>query len=170
MTKTTLLERLTQMAKHKDGTYVSMDLTEYSKKELDDFVESKLNLKERVDPSTYHITLCYSRTPVPQAERLKGVLTPTAAHPASYEVFPTKTDGFCLVLRVRYAFAEKINADLTKLGATSDYPEYKPHLTLAYNISQKIDPSTLPLPDFLLHFNGIKVAPLDPQFTPENKK
>jgi hypothetical protein len=43
-------------------------------------------------------------------------------------------------------------------------------MTIAYNITQEIDHTTLPIPQFQLNFDSVKVAPLDPQFTPENKK
>ena len=59
---------LQEWAKHKDGTYVSMDLSQESKELIDHFVEMNLGLTERVDKSTYHITIIYSRTPVPSAE------------------------------------------------------------------------------------------------------
>jgi hypothetical protein len=36
-------------------------------------------------------------------------------------------------------------------------------------MSQDIDPSTLPVPQFQLVFDKLNVAPLDPLFTPENK-
>jgi 2'-5' RNA ligase len=86
-----------------------------------------------------------------------------------YEIFPTKNSGKCLVMRLNYAFANLLNKQLTAEGATSDYPEYKPHLTLAYDIEQDIDPTTLPIPQFSLTFDPIKVAPLDPEYVPENK-
>mgnify|MGYP003342152213 CR=1 FL=1 len=63
---------LSQYAKHKDGTYVSMDLSDESRQLLDNFVQMNLGLTERVDQSTYHITIIYSRTPVPSAENHAG--------------------------------------------------------------------------------------------------
>jgi 2'-5' RNA ligase len=63
-----------------------------------------------------------------------------------------------------------LNSELTKQGATSDYSEYKPHLTLAYDTEQSIDINTLPIPQFQLIFDKMTVDPLDPQFTPENAK
>ena len=51
----------------------------------------------------------------------------------------------------------------------SDYDSYKPHLTIAYDIKQEIDPATLPVPQFPLQFAAVKVAPLDPEFVPKNK-
>lgn len=159
---------LTQYARHKDGTYVSMDLDEESRALLDNFVQMSLGLTERVDPKTYHITIIYSRTPVPTAESYEGLSTNTEAFADAYELFPTKNDGKCLVIRVKFTFAELMNRRLTDEGATSDYGQYKPHITLAYDTEQEIDITTLPLPKFPLKFNAIKVAPLDPQLVPEN--
>ena len=165
------LASLTQYAKHKDGTYVSLEMSEESRKLLDHYVEMNLGLTERVDPSTYHITVIYSRTPVPSAENLLHMPTmlPVEAMVTGYEVFPTKSDGNCLVMRVVCPYATRLNSQLAKEGATSDYPEYKSHLSIAYNIQQEVDPHTLPVPQFHLEFNKLNVAPLDPEFTPSNK-
>jgi hypothetical protein len=146
-----------------------MDLRQQSREMLDHFVEMSLGLTERVDPSTYHITVIYSRTPVPTAENYAGNKTDITAKVVGYEIFPTKNDGKCLVMRLDFPYAESLNKQLTIEGATSDYPVYKPHLTLAYNITQEIDPTQLPVPQFPLEFDAVKVAPLDPEFTPANK-
>jgi 2'-5' RNA ligase len=164
-----MLATLSQYAKHKDGTYVSMDLSDDSRALLDNFVEMSLGLTERVNPSTYHITIIYSRTPVPTAEKYVGTKGTDFATVIGYEIFPTKNSGKCLVMRLNYTFANLLNKQLTAEGATSDYPEYKPHLTLAYDIEQDIDPNTLPIPQFSLTFDPIKVAPLDPEYVPDNK-
>lgn len=160
---------MSEYAKHKDGTYVAMEMTKHSQEMLDHFVEMNLGLQERLDPSTYHITVIYSRTPVPTAERLPKNWTATA-RAKGYEVFPTKDSGKCLVLRVDCPTATSLNDQLKKEGATSDYPDYKAHVTLAYNIEYDVDPMTLPIPQFELMFDELTVSPLDPQFTPENKK
>ena len=164
-----MLATLSQYAKHKDGTYVSMDLSPESRALLDNFVEMSLGLKERVDPSTYHITVIYSRTPVPSAENYVGTKSADSATVVEYEIFPTKNDGKCLVMRLNYPFATLLNKQLTAEGATSDYDQYKPHLTLAYDMAQEIDPATLPIPQFTLTFDPIKVAPLGTDYVPENK-
>lgn len=166
------LASLTQYAKHKDGTYVSLEMSPESRSLLDNFVAMNLGLEERVDSKTYHITVIYSRTPVPSAENLLHMNTslPVEAQATHYEVFPTKNDGSCLVMRLVCPYATRLNSQLTKEGATSDYSEYKVHMTVAYDIKQEIDPNTLPVPQFQLIFDKLNVAPLDPQFTPENAK
>jgi 2'-5' RNA ligase len=166
------LVSLKQFAKHKDGTYVALNLSKESRDLLDNFVEMNLGLTERVDPSMYHITVIYSRTPVPSAENyLTGNSPlPVEALATGYEVFPTKNDGQCLVMRLACPYATRLNSELGKQGATSDYPEYKPHLTIAYDMAQEINPHNLVIPQFQLVFDKLHVAPLDDDYTPENKK
>jgi 2'-5' RNA ligase len=166
------LASLSQFAKHKDGTYVALEMSQESKDMLDNFVQMNLGLTERVDKKTYHITVIYSRTPVPSAEALLHMNTsiPVEAQPVVYEIFPTKNDGHCLVMRIICPYATRINSQLEREGATSDYPDYKPHITIAYDIKEKVDPNSLPVPQFQLRFDKLNVAPLDPEFTPENAK
>ena len=153
-------------AKHRNGTYVSMPLSYASKNELHNFITNELKLAETVDPSTFHITIIYSRTPVPSADKLEGFPTIEQADILGYELFPTKNDGYCLVLRLKYRFAQFLNKVLTDEGATSDYAEYKPHVTLAYDILDMIDINTLPVPTFKLSFEPVKVEPLNEEYNP----
>ena len=166
-----MLATLKQYAKHKDGTYVSLDMSDESRALLDHFVEMNLGLTERVDPKSFHITVIYSRSPVPSAENLLNMpsMLPVEAMATGYEVFPTKSNGKCLVMRITCPYATKLNAQLSKEGATSDYSEYKAHVTIAYDMEQEVDPHTLPVPQFQLEFNKLNVEPLDPLFVPENK-
>ena len=129
-----MIATLSQFAKHKDGTYVSMDLSDQCRELIDHFVEMNLGLTERVDKSTYHITVIYSRAPVPSAEQYAGSTTDIGATVTGYEVFPTKNDGKCLVMRLDFPYAETLNKQLTAEGATSDYDKYKPHMTIALSL------------------------------------
>jgi 2'-5' RNA ligase len=153
-------------AKHSKGTYVSMPLSYASKNALHNFITNELKLTETVDPSTLHITIIYSRTPVPTADKLEGFPTIEQAEILGYEVFPTKNDGYCIVLRLKYRFAELMNKVLTDEGATSDYAEYKPHVTIAYDIKETIDINTLPIPTFKLSFDSVRVEPLNEEYNP----
>lgn len=164
----TELATLQEFTKHKDGTYASFEMDDNSKKLLDHFVEMNLGLQERIDPNTYHITIIYSRTPVPKAEGFAGAIY-VDAKVAGYEVFPTKTGDKCLVMRMNCPSAVTMNEHLNKLGATSDYTEYKPHVTVCYNYNGPDDVSQLPVPQFPLYFDELQVKPLDPEFIPANK-
>jgi 2'-5' RNA ligase len=162
------LASLQEFTKHKDGTYAAYQMSKQSQDMLDHFVEMNLGLTERIDPSTYHITIIYSRTPVASAEQFKGRIEATATC-SGYEVFPTKTGDKCLVMRMDCPSATTMNEHLAKLGATSDYDSYKPHVTICYNYNGPEDVSVLPRPQFPMHFDELEVKPLDPEFIPANK-
>lgn len=160
---------LKEFLDHKDGTYVSMNMRKESKMMLDNFLYTTMKPMPRVDPDSYHVTIIYSRTPVPQAEKFKNAKGIYEAVASKFEVFPTKNDGKCLVLRLDFPFAEALNKELTAMGATSDYSEYKAHVTIAYDTAFDVDPKTLSLPAFALYFEGVNVAPLDVDYTPPQR-
>lgn len=54
--------------KHKNGTYVSAQVSKKSQDQIEQWVKDVLGLKSYIDPSEYHITLCYSKKPVYAAE------------------------------------------------------------------------------------------------------
>jgi hypothetical protein len=159
---------LSEYSKHKDGTYASLLCDMTTKQLLDVFTSNNLGLDEKIDPATYHCTLCYSRTPVPDAERLH-IEKPIIAYAKAYEVFPTKTGEKCLVIRLHCPQATAINEKLTKMGATSDYASYKPHLTICYNYTGPDDVTNLPLPQFPIVFDDSEVKPLEVDYIPPNK-
>lgn len=166
-----MIATLKQYSKHKDGTYVSLLLNLESKKALDRFTSEQLNLKDdnKVDPATYHCTLIYSRTPVPDAETLE-IPKLVYAHVIGYEVFDTKQGNKCLVLRLNCPTAHEINGVLNKMGATSDYNEYKPHITICYDYKGELDLSRLPIPAFDIIFDDHEVKPLDEDYVPPTAK
>jgi len=161
---------LKEFLNHKDGTYVAMNMRKESKMMLDNFLKMTLDPMPRVDPDSYHVTIIYSRTPVPQAEKFKSDELIYSAVASKFEIFPTKNDGKCLVLKLDFPFAKALNKELSMMGATSDYAEYKPHVTIAYDTDIDIDPTKLSLPAFELHFQGIDVKPLDTDYTPPQRK
>jgi hypothetical protein len=55
-----------------------------------------------------------------------------------FELFTTKNGGRCLVLKLDFPFGFELNRELTKMSATSNYDEYKTHVTLAYDITVDI--------------------------------
>ena len=55
--------------------------------------------------------------------------------------------------------ARKLNDALTKMGASSDYPVYRAHVSIARNYDGQV--VNLPLPQFALHFDNVVVDGLD---------
>lgn len=159
-----MLDFIIEARKHKNGTYVSFLLSKESCKQLDEFLEDQ-GIYERTDPATYHCTIAYSKTPCPLATTL-DYPSSSSATAEKYELFPQKAGGNCLVLRIGSETAHRYHRKLKDLGASYDYSEYKPHITLAANYKGSI-PAVLP--DFKLEFKGFEVTPLDEDLTVTNK-
>lgn len=141
-------------AKHANGTYASLKLSPESSKQLNEFISSQV--ASGVDPDTYHCTVMYSRVPVPEADNIR-VHLPIYSKATGYEIFPSKDNTSCLVLLIDSDEIRWLHNHTNYLGASYDYPEYKPHITLASDH----DNTDLKLPDFDLIFDRFEVDPLD---------
>jgi hypothetical protein len=151
---------------HSNGTYVALLLSGRSQQLIDRFSEQVLKLPDRVDPVHLHTTVIYSRTPVRVAEYLNPNIF-AMARPLRYEIFPTHEGTPCLVLLLDSIVLRDLNTMLTKLGATSTYEKYNPHLTLSYNYTGTLD--NLPLIPYDLEYDALTVEPLDEETIPSSK-
>lgn len=150
------------LASSAPGIYAALILEKDSAAQLWDFVDS-LGISPKVPASEYHCTVCYSRTPVDYSD----ILYPKScrATPLRYELFTTKTEDRCLVLVLDCKEAESVHNQFMDKGARFDYPEYHPHITLAYPYVGEVPTE---LPQFSLLFHGCQFKDLNPNFTPRN--
>lgn len=144
--------------KHIDGTYSSLNLDSKSSKQL--YKWAKKNIDGELTPqSQYHVTLIYSRTGIPSAKG-ETIDLPLKAEAVGWEIFPTQDGGKCLVLRIENPELDELhNLYREKYGATYDYDEYKPHVTISYDYKENSVPDTLP--DVVLWFDKHTFKPLD---------
>lgn len=92
-----------------------------------------------------HTTIVYSRVPVPGLQATENIDPPEQATHIGYEVWPSQKDSNCLVMLLDSTFLHSRFAHaVDDLGATYDYDEYKPHITLSYDVPKDFDPSSLP--------------------------
>ena len=153
---TTLLS-LSQHAKHKDGTYVAFELSKQSQDQLSEFVKEHLLIENSgVDPKTYHTTVIYSRTPVAYTEHLLREIDTTATC-SGYDIFGHDKTENSLVILIDCPLARKLNDALTKMGASSDYPVYRAHVTIARNY----DGQVVNLPPHSLRYTLIMLLLMD---------
>ncbi|QIG70188.1 hypothetical protein EVB87_088 [Rhizobium phage RHph_N28_1] len=135
------------------GTYAAVWLNANSAaalyKHYRQFVDSE-NLEAAKD---FHITTTYSKMPVDIP------LTKISPFTLNPDYFEHEAFGDLLVLRVKHKKLDELWSMACALGASWDYPTYKPHIT----ISQKrllIDRPP-PVPDFPLVVSRYKVEPLN---------
>lgn len=149
---------------NKTGTYASLKLSQQSINELYDYVKF-LGIPNAIDPSEYHATVIYSRKEIPRAydynnfEVSHSLGNKLLADAKEWKIFPSKDMGHCLVLALDFPSAVEYHNHFMSMGATYDYPEYIPHITIATNYTDAVIPTTLP--HFALRFDRLVVEPLD---------
>lgn len=146
----------TQFITETPGLYAAFTLDAKSASELYIFVK-KHNLPLPQTAASYHVTTVYTRKPIDH-DVVDG--TGVELTPLGYELFG-KDDDKMLVLTVDAPILHsQFNAAINK-GAETDFPTYRPHITLTQKIpANSVDITTLPLPDFPIYLGKEYTAPL----------
>ena len=150
---------------HPNGTYVAAELTKKSKKALDYFV-TEAGIPNAADPKQYHSTVIYSRKGVPQVKDCKFKL-PFSAKIKEWKIFPAQNGTKCLVAIMDSPELEKAHKEIReKYGATHDYPDYHPHVTVSYDFRGEV-PKVIP--NIELDYGSVTIEPLDTEVVPPKK-
>lgn len=148
------------MIERRHGTYAKLVPCDKTKQKIAQVVDL-INLVNPTSVHDLHVTLVYSRKACPEIE-FHEVGLPANAYGAAFDIFPNRDGSSCLVLRLASDQIHALhNTIREQYGATHDYPEFSPHLTLSYDYPHPI-PSEGVL-DHLkdLHFDQYVVEPLD---------
>lgn len=119
------------------GTFVGMHISKGSKEALVRACK-KMNVPNRIRRDKMHITVIYSRKHLPEFKAVGTFEKPIEVGVDKLEIFPTQ-DGTSNVLVVRLNAPElvKRHKEIMKdHKATYDFDEYKPHITLSYNVGE----------------------------------
>ena len=136
----------------KKGTYAAVRPDVSSAKSLTDLM-TKHGVPNPEPADKLHSTLLYSRKNLPKYTPDTSISHESDSH--KLEVWPTKSGKNCLVMKMNAPSLESRHKELMyKHKATYDYPEYKPHISLSYDIG-----------DF--DINKIKDIPKKMKFTNE---
>jgi len=83
----------------------------------------------------------------------------------SFEIFGPERDT--LVVCINSPEIEERQKELSGLyGFVSDFPDYKPHFTIAYNCPSELDISLFPIIDFPIYFERETITPLKLDWKP----
>lgn len=119
------------------GTYVSAKFDDATL-DLIESIQKELHLLNPTSRNDIHSTIVYSRVKIPFVANVEPTLVSTENH---LELWDTKS-GKTLVLKLNSPFLEKRHSYSSILGGTYDFPEYKAHITLSYDVGpQFIDVS-----------------------------
>ena len=111
------------------GLYVAAKFNESTLDRIEE-LQRGLKVPNPVPRDKIHSTICYSRVNVPYVTASGSFEVATSGH---LEVWQTQ-DGPTLVLLLDSEYLRCRHMYAKALGATYDFDEYNPHITLSYNV------------------------------------
>jgi hypothetical protein len=148
---------------HPYGTYASLTLDDASLAKLA-ALRDQLGVSNGVDPADMHTTVIYSRKPCPGAMSMHELSTPFTGHVRGLHTWPTQEGKRCLVAEIDCAPVNELHQLMRdRYGATHDYPEFTPHVTLSYDCGDQ--ELTLPPGEHTVGYTDLHVKPLDPKWS-----
>ena len=118
------------------GTYVDFPVTRDTHDRLVEYAKS-MGLPE--PQHVLHVTTVYSRTPIDYKPLITATDYPVSGHTQGMMFLKgNESLGLCLILPVVAPLIFRSHNEAKKLGATWDYPDFNPHITLAYNLDMDI--------------------------------
>lgn len=144
----------------KKGTYAGVRFCDNTKDAIQTYMDEN-NIPNMLDKEKLHSTLLYSRKHCPNYTPAGD--TSMTGYPDEFVVWNTQAPAGkegetsrCLVLKYHCPELEKRHADLrAEHGATHDYPDYTPHITLSYDIG---DTDVEQLPDISKFLSQINIV------------
>jgi len=132
-----------------DGTYVGVRFTSQSKANVEKLLD-ELKVPNPVKGARIHATIVYSRKTMDESFTPAGKYkTPLKATVTGFKTFKTQEGHNALVLQLDCPEMVKRHKQLVKeYGATHDYDEYIPHITLSYN-SEDFDSKNKEIPNYI---------------------
>nr|7T26_A Chain A, Acb1 [Erwinia phage FBB1]7T27_A Chain A, Acb1 [Erwinia phage FBB1] len=112
------------------GLYVAAKFSESTLDALEELQRS-LKLPNPVPRDKLHTTIVYSRVNVPYKVASGSF---EIADKGKLTVFETQSGNRALVLEMDSDYLSARHSYAKALGASYDYPDYRPHITLSYNI------------------------------------
>jgi len=152
---------------HPHGTYAEILLDDASRAKLTALMD-RLGVRNKIDPAKMHTTMIYSRKPCPTAMELDGIETTYPAWIKSLKTWPTQQGTNCLVAEIEAYTLDELHQHMReKYGATHDYPDFTPHVTLSYDCGdQQFEmPDDLTDDDRTVSYTRLHVKPLDPKWS-----
>lgn len=139
-----LLKELLVEKKDKDdtrtgGTYAGYRFDPEDVKKLRQWAKAN-KIPNRVPREKYHSTLLYSKKRCPDYKPLGKLETPIVATVSDSEIWDTQDNKRAFIVRLSSDDMVKRHKQLMKEhNATYDFDEYKPHITLSYDVGKEFD-------------------------------
>lgn len=135
----------------KKGTYAGVKFDEQTIEAISQYIKQH-KIPNGIDKNKLHTTLLYSRKYLPNYKSQGQIDPPFIGTPTQLQVWESQPDengktSNCLVLKYQCnALYQRHKKLMSQHGATYDFDEYDPHITLSYDIG-KFKHKKLPLPE-----------------------
>jgi hypothetical protein len=141
------------------GLYVAAFFDEETNNNIAEYMRIN-KIPAPVNTASLHTTIVYSTVPVPNFEPNHSVDIDIDTTHATFECWEMRNGSRCLVLKYFSPYLQFRFTEAMKNGAMYDFDEYKPHISLSYEIPEEFDVSLLPKIDFQLKIVGEYSEPL----------
>jgi len=146
------------------GTYIGMHLSKSSNDDLSQYLKEK-KIPNPVPSDKLHATVLYSRKPCPTIIPKGMMKLGVYATPTNMDIWETKDDKKALVLELNSPeLIRRHKYFIKEHGGTHDYDEYKPHITLSYDV-EDFDISNIDMYNKKIIFNEEYLEYLDEEWT-----
>ena len=105
-----------------------------------------------------HITLAYSRAKVIGYKPSEDI---TVLHPEDIIGIESLGNEGAVVIKYKSQYLAQRWSEIRDMGATWDYPDYHPHVTITYKKPENMDLSKLKKPEFVIILGPEKFEELD---------
>jgi hypothetical protein len=142
------------------GTYAAVNFSKETTDAIKEYIKEN-DIPNPLSADKMHTTLLYSRKYCPDYTPLGKIDPPWKGTPTEFEVWKTRPkDGSegsnCLVLLFKCEELNKRHQQLmNELDATYDFPDYKTHISLSYDIG---DMDWKKLPDIKKYLSEVVVV------------
>jgi hypothetical protein len=126
-----------------EGTYVGVNFSEETVLALEEY-QHAIALPNPLPHSEFHTTLVYSQLSIPWDPQTD---LDVEAKIIGTTTFDARDGKRCFVILLECPWLQERFDKAMALGATYDFPEYKPHITLSYDIGD-FDINSVVDPDF----------------------
>lgn len=128
------MKSFAQLVEELKGTYIGVRFSDESLKILKD-LQKMYKIPDPTPVSDMHSTVIYSRVPVDFP--INNAVNEKVSREVQFHVFNTRDGKRALVLKIKSDYLTKRHELGTELGATYDFPDYIPHITLSYDVGDK---------------------------------
>lgn len=138
-------ELVTEQKKSK-GIFIGVRFSKDSKDQIMSLIE-ELGIENPIPKDDLHCTVIYTKTPIPELLDMDNELSPHIfATVNKFELFKSEEGNDCLVLLLTSKELTAYHNQIIKdYNAKYTFDEYKPHITLSYNCTDKelvnVDPT-----------------------------